>query len=227
MTIFFDKIFTKYPIKTRRMLEILPGFFSWMLILFPIWGSLAIPYIVAYFILFFDVYWLYKSFSVAITSFIASNRIKEAESKNWLEKASGLADFEKVNHIIIIPNFKENVDKLRDTIKAIAQQTFPTKRIFVILAMEKREQDGKRKANILIQEFRETFGNIFATYHPDIEGEVKGKSSNEAYAGKQANRQLIKRGIIDIDFATVSSVDADSIFDRQYFSYLTHSFLTD
>ena len=93
--------------------------------------------------------------------------------------------------------------------------------------MEKREQDGRRKADILIKEFNETFGQIFATYHPDIEGEVKGKSSNEAYAGKQANRQLIKRGIIDIDFATVSSVDADSIFDKQYFSYLTHSFLTD
>lgn len=227
MTILFDKIFTKYPIKTRRMLEILPGFFSWMLILFPIWGSLAIPYVVAYFILFFDVYWLYKSFSVAATSFIASNKIKDAEGKNWLEKASSLSDFEKVNHIIIIPNFKENVDKLRDTIKAVANQTFPTKKIFVILAMEKREQDAKRKASILIQEFSETFGQIFATYHPDIEGEVKGKSSNEAYAGKQANKQLIERGMIDIDFATVSSVDADSIFDKQYFSYLTHNFLTD
>ena len=128
MTKFFSKIFTKYPIKTRRLLEILPGFFSWMLILFPLWGSLTIPYIVAYFILFFDVYWLYKSFSVAITSFIASNRIKEAESKNWLEKASGLADFEKVNHIIIIPNFKENVDKLPNTIKTISNPNFSYKK---------------------------------------------------------------------------------------------------
>ncbi len=227
MTNFFSKIFTKYPIKTRRLLEILPGFFSWMLILFPLWGSFAIPYFVAYFILFFDVYWLYKSFSVAVTSFIASNRIKADESKNWLEKASVLSDFEKVNHIIIIPNFKENVNKLRDTIKAVANQTFPTKRIFIILAMEEREQDAKQKVNILIKEFNETFGQIFATYHPDIEGEVKGKSSNEAYAGRQAYRQLIKKGLIDIDFATISSVDADSIFDRQYFSYLTHSFLTD
>lgn len=227
MTNFFGKIFTKYPIKTRRFLEIIPGFFSWMLILFPLWGSLLIPYFVAYFILFFDVYWLYKSFSAATTSFIASNKIKNAESKNWLEKVSSLSDFEKVNHIIIIPNFKENVDKLRDTIKALANQTFPKKRLFIILAMEKREQDARQKANVLIQEFNGIFGQIFATYHPDIEGEVKGKSSNEAYAGRQANRQLIKSGIIDIDFATVSSVDADSIFDKQYFSYLTYSFLTD
>ena len=172
MTNFFSKVFTRYPIKTRRFLEILPGFFSWTLILFPLWGSLAIPYFVAYFILFFDVYWLYKSFSVATTAFIASSRIKEAENKNWLEKSSKLPDFDKVNHIIIIPNYKESVEKLRTTINAIAQQTFPTKRIFVILAMEKREQDARRKANILIQEFNETFGQIFATYHPDTDGRL-------------------------------------------------------
>jgi len=227
MTNFFSKIFVRYPIKTRRLLEILPGFFSWTLILFPIWGSLTIPYAVAYFILFFDVYWLYKSFSVAITTFISSGKIKEAENKNWLEKSSKLSDFEQINHIIIIPNYKEAVEKLQTTIKAIADQTFPTKKLFIVLAMEKREQEAKKKANILIKEFKNTFGDIFATYHPDIEDEVKGKSSNDAYAGRQVYNKLIKKGLIDLDFATVSSVDADSIFDKQYFSYLTYSFLTD
>ncbi|OGH38210.1 MAG: hypothetical protein A3B44_00970 [Candidatus Levybacteria bacterium RIFCSPLOWO2_01_FULL_38_21] len=227
MTDFFNKIFTRYPIKTRRLLEILPGFFSWTLILFPIWGSLTIPYVVAYFILFFDVYWLYKSFSVAITAFISSGKIKEAENQNWLEKSSKLSGFEQINHIIIIPNYQEGIEKLRTTLKAIVAQTFPTKRLFVVLAMEKREQEAKKKANILIKEFKNTFGDVFVTYHPDIKGEVKGKSSNEAYAGEQVYKKLIKKGLIDLDFATVSSVDADSIFDRQYFAYLTHSFLTD
>ena len=185
-------------------MEILPGFFSWTLILFPIWGSLTIPYVVAYFIIFFDVYWLYKSFSVAITAFLSSNRIKEAESKNWLEKSSILTNFDKVNHIIIIPNYKEGVEKLRATIKAIAGQTFPTKRIFVILAMEKREHDGRQKANMLMKDFEDTFGGIFATYHPDREGEVKGKSSNEAYGGKQAYDRLIKNGLVDMDLPFTS-----------------------
>ena len=79
MTQFFNKIFTRYPIKTRRALEILPGFVSWTLILFPIWGSFLIPLVVAYFILFFDVYWFYKSFSLVIMAFIASKKIKLAE----------------------------------------------------------------------------------------------------------------------------------------------------
>jgi len=227
MNNFFLKIFTRYPIKTRRTLEIIPGLFSWTLILFPVWGSLTIPYVVAYFILFFDVYWLYKSFSVAITSFTASGKIKKAELEDWYKKASKLSDFDKVNHVIIVPNYREGLGKLRATLKAVAEQTFPARRIYVVLAMEKREDDAKKKAHTLISEFSKFFGDIFATYHPDIEGEVKGKSSNQAFAARKAFGKLIKGVIVDLDYATISSVDADSIFDRQYFSYLTHSFLTD
>jgi len=227
MMIFFQKIFTRYPIKTKRSLELLPGFFSWMLILFPIWGSIIIPYIVAYFILFFDVYWLYKSFSFAIAAFVASRRIKEAESKNWQKAAEVCKKFELVSHIAIIPNYTESVGTLRRTIASIASQTFPTKHIFVILAMEKREKYVKEKANILIKEFKNSFGDIFATYHPDIKNEVKGKSSNQAFASKVAYNKLVKKGIIDINYATVSSIDADSVFDKQYFAYLAYSFLND
>ena len=227
MTSFFQKVFNRYPIKTKRFLELLPGLFSWTLILFPIWGSLFTPYIVAYFILFFDVYWFYKSFSFAIAAFIASRKIKEAESKNWQKAAQESKKFELVNHVAIIPNYTESLDKLRRTVASIASQTFSTKHIFVILAMEKRERNGKEKANILIKEFKNIFGDIFATYHPDIKNEVKGKSSNQAFASKIAYNKLVKKGIININYATVSSVDADSVFDKQYFAYLTYSFLND
>ncbi|MDP2637462.1 MAG: glycosyltransferase family 2 protein [Candidatus Levybacteria bacterium] len=227
MTNFFQKIFTRYPIKTKRGLELLPGLVSWTLIFFPIWGALLIPYIVAYFILFFDVYWFYKSFSLAINAYMASKKIKKAEKENWFAKLNKLPDYEKVKHVLIIPNYKEKIDKLRQTLEAIASQTLPTKQIFIVLGMEKREEDGVEKANALIKEFKNKFGDIFATYHPDIDGEVKGKSSNESYASKKAYLRLVKTGIIDINFATISSVDADSIFDKQYFSYLSYKFLTD
>ena len=227
MTSFFDKIFTRYPIKTKRALEIMPGFLSWTLILFPIWGSFFIPAALAYFILFFDVYWFYKSFSLVITAFIASQRIKEAEKKDWLKLAKDLPNFEKVTHIVVIPNYKENVDKLRETIKSLASQTFPSKRIYVVLAMEEREENGKEKADIIIKEFKSKFGDIFASFHPDLAGEVKGKSSNEAFGGKLAYKNLVKTNRIDLDYSTISSVDADSIFDKQYYSYLAYSFLKD
>lgn len=205
----------------------LPGMVSWALILFPIWGSLLIPYIVAYFILFFDVYWFYKSFSLAITAFIASKKIKNAENEDWLAKIRKLKNYRKVNHIIIIPNYTETVPKLRTTLNSIAFQNFPTKKIFVVLGMEAREDRAEERAEILIHEFKNIFGGIFATFHPDIPGEIKGKSSNQSFASKAIYRKLVLKKVIDIDYATISSVDADSIFDRQYFSYLTHEFLTD
>jgi len=205
----------------------LPGLVSWTLILFPVWGSFLIPYIVAYFILFFDVYWFYKSFNLVVTAFLSSKKIKIAENTNWLQKAETTQNFHKVNHVVIIPNYKENLNKLRQTIRSISIQTMPSQQIFVVLAMEKREKDAKQKADVLINEFRGKFADIFATYHKDLLAEVRGKSSNEAYAGKVAYNKLIKTGIIDINYATVSSVDADSIFDKQYFAYLTFAFLSD
>jgi cellulose synthase/poly-beta-1,6-N-acetylglucosamine synthase-like glycosyltransferase len=227
MTNFFNNLFTKYPIKTKRALEIMPGFVSWMLILFPLWGSFFIPIAVAYFILFFDVYWFYKSFSLVFTAFIASRKIKQAEKENWFKYAKPLENFEKTTHIIVIPNYKETLEKLRKTVESIADQTFPAKRIYVVLAMEEREKEAKERGDKLISEFKNIFGDIFATYHPDIEGEVKGKSSNESFGGKIAYKKLVDSKRIDPEYATISSVDADSIFDPQYFSYLTFKFLSD
>jgi hypothetical protein len=227
MTDFFNKIFTRYPIKTHRSLMALPGIVSWTIILFPFWASPFFPYAVAYFILFFDVYWFYRSFSLAITAYIASKKIKEAEMKNWLELGKKHPDFDKVSHIIIIPNFKETEEKLRRIVGTIAVQTFPLDRLFVVLAMEKRELDGKRKANKIIKDFENVFGGIYATYHPDIAGEVKGKSSNESFAAKGINKILVEGDIIDENFATITTADADSMFDHQYFSYLAYGFLNE
>src|SRR5262245_51833619 len=100
MTNFFEKIFTRYPIKTRRLLEIFPGFTAWTLILFPLWGSFFIPTILAYFILFFDVYWLYKSFLLVITASIATRKISASEKEDWFEKAKRFKDVDKMHHVL-------------------------------------------------------------------------------------------------------------------------------
>jgi hypothetical protein len=227
MTEFFEKLFIRYPVKTRRSLEILPGFLAWMLILSPFWGSLLIPTQLAYFILFFDVYWLYKSFSLVVTATIASSRISATEKEDWNAKVQTLPHVEEVNHILIILNYKESVEKLRKTLDALSQQTFPAKQLHIVLAMEERETEAKQRGDTLIKQYKHIFGNIFATYHPDVLGEVKGKSSNEAYAGRVAYKKLFEEGKLDINYATISSVDADSIFNRQYFANLSYQFLKD
>ncbi len=227
MTSFFDRLFSTYPIKTRRFLELGIGTLTWIVILMPFWGSFFAPLYMAYFIVFFDVYWFFKSFHLVQTSYIATKRIKQAENTDWYKKAKDHEHFRKINHVLIIPNYKERAEKLRETIENLTQQTLPLHKLHVVLAMEQREQEAREKAEILIKEYKDVFGSIFATYHPDLPGEVKGKSSNEAFGGRRAYEKLFIQQNFDIDFATVTSVDADAMFDKQYFAYLSYKFLSD
>lgn len=227
MTTFFQKLFDRYPVKSQRALEMLPGTIVWLVVLFPVWGSLFFPAFLAYFILFFDVYWFYKSYSLVIAAQRASKKIKRAEQVDWLAKAKNAPHYDKVHHVLVIPNYKERVEKMRLTLDALAAQTLPTKKLHVVLGMEERETNGSERADKLISEYKHVFGSIFATYHPDVEGEIKGKSSNEAYAGIEAHKKLVLNGPLDIDYVTVTSVDADALFDPQYYAALSYQFLTD
>ena len=100
--------------KVIRFLEILPGFISWSLIIFPIWGSLIIPTVVAYYIIAFDVYWLYRSLWSAGLSLLAHFRLKASQQFDWLNEAKSFLDWKRVHHIIIIPTYKEPLYILRE-----------------------------------------------------------------------------------------------------------------
>ncbi len=217
----------RHPVRTQRFLEILPGFVSWSLILFPFWGSLLIPAIVSYYVLAFSVYWLYRSLTMAVLSLMAHFRIRASERYHWLADAEKLSEFDLVHHIIIIPTYKEPVTTLERTLEGLLKQTFPHTRLHIMMSFEEREGEAAReKARHLQEKYGSEFGDLWATYHPDIEGEVKGKSSNTSWGAKQAKRLLIDDQGQDIAYVTISSEDADVIFDPQYFAALSYEFLT-
>jgi cellulose synthase/poly-beta-1,6-N-acetylglucosamine synthase-like glycosyltransferase len=217
----------RHPVKSQRFLEILPGFISWSMILFPFWGSLVMPAMVSYYVLTFSVYWLYRSLTMAVLSLVAHYRIKASQRNNWLADAMTQPDFDKLNHVIVIPTYKEPITTLQRTLTGLSKQTVPLKTLHIILGFEEREgEDAVKKAKQLQAEFGKTFGNLWYTLHPDIEGEVKGKSSNVAWAAKEAKIHLIDEQKADIHFATITSEDADVIFDKQYFAALSYEFLS-
>lgn len=221
----FEKLFTRYPIKSQRALEITPPIIAMFLITLPVWGAYFFPTALAIFIIFFDVYWFYKSLNLVITSYIAARRIRAAERTDWVAKARLHPDFGKVNHLIVIPSYKESIGKIKETIESIKEQTMPLKQIQIYLALEEREEAITEKAEALAKEYRQVFGGFYYALHPDLPNEVKGKSSNQAYAAAHAYENLVKSGKIDINFMTVTSCDADVLFDKQYYAYLAHSFL--
>jgi cellulose synthase/poly-beta-1,6-N-acetylglucosamine synthase-like glycosyltransferase len=212
--------------KNNRFLEILPGVFSWSLILFPFWGSFLVPVLVAYYIIAFDVYWFYRSASMTLLAIISYFKIKAAQKYDWLRDVKDFGDWRRVHHLIIIPTYKEPLYILRRTLSALEKQTFSSKKISIVLAFEKREgQAAREKGRILKKEFKKNFANFLTTFHPDLPGEVKGKSSNTAYAVKIAKKEVIDRQKKDINYALITAADADARFHEEYLACLTYKFL--
>lgn len=217
----------RHPVRTQRFLEILPGFVSWSLILFPVWGSLLIPTIVAYYVIGFSVYWLYRSLSMAVLAVFAHFRLQASRRHHWLRDVKKLDHWQDVHHVIIIPTYKEPLATLRRTLDKLTHQTFSSSRLHIMLSFEEREgQPAREKAQTLESEYASRFGHFWTTFHPDIEGEVKGKSSNTAWGARLAKKYLIDEAGLSIDYVTITSQDADAILDEQYFAALTYEFLS-
>lgn len=221
-----QKFFLKYDRQIQRFLEILPGFVSWNLIVFPIWGSFVIPYLVAYYIITFDVYWLYRSFSMAILALLAHFRIKASENYNWMADVCGFKNWKKIRHIIIIPTYKEPLKTLKRTLDGLKKQTYPKENIVVVVAFEEKEgKEASQKAEILKEEYGEIFGQFWTTFHPLIPGEVAGKSSNTAWAANFIKKKLIDEEKREVEYFTISSEDADAVLPPQYLTCLTYKYL--
>ncbi len=210
-----------------RFLEIVPGFVSWNLILFPYWGIFVIPVVVAYFILFFNIYWFYQSFQIAISSIISHTRIQAAKIYNWMNDVKGFPDWEKVKHVVIIPTYKEPIHILERTIASLANQDLPTKQIIPVLAMEGKEtaQERDAKFKILKNKYGKLFDEFFMTVHNLEMGEVTGKASNERFAAIWVEKNYIRKNKLNIDYFTVTSCDADHKFHPKHFANLTFKFL--
>ncbi|HYD35379.1 MAG TPA: hypothetical protein VD999_04895 [Vitreimonas sp.] len=220
--------FRRHPVRTQRALEILPGFFSWSLILFPFWGSLVFPTAVAYYVITFTVYWLYRSITLAVLSVMAHYKIKAASIFNWLKdlKANFPDSWDTIHHIIVIPTYKEPLATLERTLDALSQQSYPLKNLHLMVSFEEREgEPALEKAEALKAKYGKVFGHVWTTLHPDIDGEVKGKSSNTCWGAKQAKKFLVDKAGVPIEKITISSEDADALFHHHYFSAITFDYL--
>jgi hypothetical protein len=210
-----------------RLLEILPGFVSWNIILFPYWGIFVIPTIVAYFILFFNIYWFYQSLQIAITATMSHLRIQASMVYDWVNDLRAFPDWETVHHVVIIPTYKEPLHVLERTIQTLTDQDLPTKQLTVVLGMEAKEPQADReiKVKALKEKFKGVFGNFFVTVHTLTNGEVVGKASNERYAAIWAKKELVDKRGMDINYITVTSCDADHLFHPKHFACITYKFL--
>jgi cellulose synthase/poly-beta-1,6-N-acetylglucosamine synthase-like glycosyltransferase len=212
----------------KRFLEILPGFISWNIILFLFWGSYFVPTLTAYFILLFDVFWVYKGLSLMVATLISYFKIQASQSLDWMGEVKGFGDWKKVRHIVVILVANEPKETPEKTVEALSHQTFPLKQIAVVLAADSWSKSAIQYSEEIKNRYEKKFGAFLVTNHPNnIPGEIKGKSSNEAWAAKRAKDILVDQLGWDIRYTTITSNDADAILDPQYFACLSFKFLDD
>ncbi|HLF80070.1 MAG TPA: hypothetical protein VJB57_21530, partial [Dehalococcoidia bacterium] len=218
-----------------RLLEIVPGATALFLISTLFWGYAWFPHELAVALLVFDVYWLWKSWTIAYHIRKGVRLMRRYQQRDWRAEHAALATdanvipWDNVSHVVVIPNYKESLEKLRATLQVMSQASGARDSVIPVLAMEESEgEEAHRKAQILSREFQDAFRDLLVTFHPhNLPGEVRGKSSNEAWAARYAYSELVEGQGYDLDCMTVTSCDADTLFPRQYFDCLTFSFATD
>ncbi|MGH2455123.1 MAG: hypothetical protein ACRDHD_02510 [Candidatus Limnocylindria bacterium] len=268
----------------QRLLEMVPGIISWAIIIGPIWLSFSYPWLVAYFVLSFDFYWLCRALWFAGAVIVAFRRIRRVLAVDWrariaalddpagrreallrrLAALSGrpsgalgivagaaragerpaiereLADLDALDalpepppssreyvHLALIPTYTESLDKLRYTVRALAEADWPQERKICAIITRETDADGRANVEALRREFGHAFADFIHVLDPLEPGIVVGKSSAMAWGGRYLYRLLVRDRGMDPRRILVTDLDADYRVHPQYFTYLTWVHLTD
>ena len=215
--------------RTRRFLEILPGLISWFIIL-SLFALLFInPLVLAVILIVYLIYWSSKLLFMTLLLVIANHRIRSKRNINWLSNCRALESdlkMDEIIHVVLYPIYKEPKKLLQDSMNALKSISYPRDNMVVVLAGEERDEFAIDKLEEIKNEFRGYFNDIIVTVHPkDIEGEIPSKGANATYAARKVKDYLESKKR-DLKNVIISTFDADTCPDKDYFSCLTYHFLT-
>ena len=214
-----------------RALEILPGALAWGTLIGVVFLSWVWPVGTAFFIITFDIYWLFKTVFLSMHLRSSFSIIRRVMKVNWLEelpKTDGQCDlnWEDVYHLVILPMYKESYEIAAGSFDSLLGVNYPKNKMIVVLAIE--ERGGRAAAEVakkITVKYGDKFFKFLVTNHPaDIAGELAGKGSNETWAGRRVKEEIIDKLGISYENILVSVFDADTRVYAEYFSRLTYVF---
>jgi cellulose synthase/poly-beta-1,6-N-acetylglucosamine synthase-like glycosyltransferase len=153
--------------------------------------------------------------------------------KNWLKELRKFGaphgSWKNIFHIVILPAYKESKKIISESIEAILKSEYPKEKIIVVLSIEEKAgQFYQEQAKELAKAFSHSFFKFLIVIHPSgIQGEISGKGSNTAYAGKEVKEKIIDKLGISYQDTIVSTFDIDTKIFPQYFACLTHHYLSE
>jgi hypothetical protein len=211
---------------SQRVIEMLPTATVWLIVTAPVWAALIAPAAFGFGMLLFSIYWLWKSISFACGVMIGFWRLHRAQQRDWIADSVNLDGFEQLRHLVMVPTCGENEEIVADTLHCLTLQDVPLDRVSVVLAFEERDPVAPARAKRLSARFAPLFQHFLITFHPDLQGEVRGKSSNLTWAARCVASELIATGRLDPEHLVVTVCDADSRLHRRYLAALSHDVLS-
>jgi len=210
-----------------RTLEILPGFLSLLTLSFAFFFSWLRPVWVGIFIILFDLYWTLKVSYLSFHQIISFKRMKKHLKTDWREKLKDFPKWRDIYQLVILPMAKENWEVVKETLESLKDCSYPKDKMIVVLAQEESGREEVREIRELAQEYYGKCFHLFlVTVHPqNLEGEVRGKGSNVAFAGEKI-KKIIEQEKIPLKNIIVSTFDIDTKVFSQYFLCLTYHYLT-
>lgn len=221
---------TEIPDKSDRLLyrilEIQPGLLAWITLIAVVVFSYWLPVYAAIFIIGFDIYWLIKTIYLSVHMNHTFRTMRAQQRINWMQRLSVLK-WQDIRHLVILPMATEPYEVVRESFQGLLKTTWPLDKMIVVLAIEGREGEVARQTAGRIQaEFGGSFLRLLVTEHPDgIAGEIRGKGSNETWAGREALKTINEMGIPH-ERVVVSVFDVDTVAPHDFFACLTWNFLT-
>ena len=221
--------------RVYRFFEMFTGLTSLLVLSLAIFLSFKLPLWVAFFIIAYDVYWLFRTIYFYFHLKYGYDQMRKNEKEDWISKLENLKvknglkvdSWKDIYHLVILPTYKEPIEIIKETFDYLLRTDYPKEKMIVILACEEAD---KKNAQAIANKIEKDYGNKFfkflITWHPQgIKGEIAGHGANDAWATKKG-KELIDNLNIPYERIIVSSFDIDAWVYPKYFSCLTYYYLT-
>ncbi|MCC7207194.1 MAG: glycosyltransferase [Anaerolineae bacterium] len=220
------------PAIVERLLDGIPGWLAWASLVLVVVGSVFAPWTVFTVAAVIGAYMAARMLLAALANVVGLRRITAWEHTDWRaeyerRKRPDSLPWDGVQHMIVVPNYREDIRILRETLQRFAESPLARSQVTIVLAMEGADPQAVETATALRHEFADVFRHIIATYHPrGLKGEVAGKSSNVAWAVRHARHEMIEGNGDAIDHVVITVTDADSLLHPKYLESLNCLFAT-
>ena len=122
----------------HRFLEASPGLVTWTMLFCPAWIPILFgtggAIVVGVGVLMFDLYWLFRSYSIITGIYQTYSRMTRDMNIDWLQRCRDLAPPDgsigplDYYHLAVIPTYTEPYHVLEATVQAIVDAEYPARR---------------------------------------------------------------------------------------------------